>query len=253
MTVKKQSYGDPDYSDKMNHEYEEAAPGEVYKVMTKPTEASKTCALAGMYDLALIYDSIMLWKKGSLKPIFSWPYRFIRKYGAEDDDFYFEAGSKCDSGPGLFRFTMKKGETQEIFKAIRSKIAEMKAKEKCATNTEHGEKTAKKSNIKTPQSPDTNDDRQPRDATAIYAVVNKKPHSPLQSSPTSQHTGVSDKPSKPPRSSPPSQEPRSPKVTTLISCFERSSDNKEEAVLKSKGQEVTRTAKKHQYENVDWE
>lgn len=275
-TVQEQNFGKSDYAE-MIQEYEEVKLVVSYKVKTRPTEASERCALAGIYDLALVDDSVMLLKPGTLKPIFTWPYRFIRKYGIkDDDDFYFEAGSKCDSGPGLFTFTGKHGDAQKIYKTIQSNMAELKIKEKQATNTE---KMEMKTSAEKPQLPipvesfalstqHTRDDRQPRDPTAIYAVVNKQPHLPLRSPPTSQHPSASDKPPKQTSSSssPSSQKPAgsstpqkvtpmSPKITTLISQFENSDDKtqeKEASNIKEKGQEVTRTVKKHQYENVDW-
>ncbi|XP_009571009.1 PREDICTED: docking protein 2-like, partial [Fulmarus glacialis] len=52
--------------------------------------------------------------------LFSWPYRFLRRFGRDKVTFSFEAGRRCASGEGNFEFETRQG--NEIFQAIESAI-----------------------------------------------------------------------------------------------------------------------------------
>ncbi|NXY51716.1 DOK2 protein, partial [Ceuthmochares aereus] len=56
----------------------------------------------------------------TLEIIYSWPYRFLRRFGRDKVTFSFEAGRRCASGEGNFEFETRQG--NEIFQVIESAI-----------------------------------------------------------------------------------------------------------------------------------
>ncbi|XP_043465390.1 uncharacterized protein LOC122500497 [Leptopilina heterotoma] len=95
----------------------------IFSVKLVETEASKLCGLEPKnYTLIVAAAEIKLLNGET--PLFTWPYRFIRKYGYRDGTFTFEAGRKCESGAGSFRLEHKN--QQEIFRCIESKMKYMK-------------------------------------------------------------------------------------------------------------------------------
>ncbi|EDL41209.1 docking protein 3, isoform CRA_a, partial [Mus musculus] len=76
-----------------------------FPVIVQRTEATSRCQLKGPYLLVLGQDDIQLRETSKPQACFSWPYRFLRKYGSDKGVFSFEAGRRCDSGEGLFAFS----------------------------------------------------------------------------------------------------------------------------------------------------
>ena len=95
----------------------------IFSVKLAETNASKLCGLEPKsYTLVVAAAEIKLLDGDNL--LFTWPYRYIRKYGYRDGTFTFEAGRKCESGAGSFRLEHKN--QQEIFRCIESKMKFMK-------------------------------------------------------------------------------------------------------------------------------
>ncbi|TRY92031.1 hypothetical protein DNTS_033834 [Danionella cerebrum] len=89
------------------------------------TEASERCDLSGNFWLKANADSLVLKDPKSKKDVFVWPYKLLRRYGRDRVMFSFEAGRRCESGPGNFTFETKQG--NEIFRIVEESIREQKA------------------------------------------------------------------------------------------------------------------------------
>ncbi|XP_048856685.1 docking protein 2 [Brienomyrus brachyistius] len=87
-----------------------------FKVTIRKTEVSEKCRLRGTYTLRTDFDSLLLKDVKSGEVIFTWPYRFLRRFGRDKVTFSFEAGRRCDSGEGNFEFETKQGNT--LFQAV---------------------------------------------------------------------------------------------------------------------------------------
>ncbi|XP_072762061.1 uncharacterized protein Dok [Anoplolepis gracilipes] len=95
----------------------------VFSVKVVETDASKRCGLeARNYTLVVAVVDMKL-MDGDIV-LFTWPYKYIRRYGYRDGKFIFEAGRKCESGEGSFR--LEHSSQQEIFRCIYSKMRSMK-------------------------------------------------------------------------------------------------------------------------------
>ncbi|NXM85135.1 DOK1 protein, partial [Oenanthe oenanthe] len=94
-------------------------------VTVQRTEAAERCELRGSYVLKAERDSLVLKDPRTDRALYVWPYRLLRRYGRDKVMFSFEAGRRCDSGPGNFTFETKQG--NEIFRLVEASIQEQKA------------------------------------------------------------------------------------------------------------------------------
>nr|BAN20322.1 downstream of kinase [Riptortus pedestris] len=97
----------------------------IYKVTLVPTDASKRCKLTpGEYTLIVSTAALQLRMTNDNSLLFTWPYRYIRRYGHKKRRFTFEAGRKCVSGEGTF--DLEHPSPQEIFKMMGTRMMCMK-------------------------------------------------------------------------------------------------------------------------------
>ena len=90
-----------------------------------PSEASTRCKLEpGPYTLVVASAAIQLRDSLDHHLLFTWPYRYIRRYGYREGKFTFEAGRKCDTGEGAFH--LEHSNQQEIFRCLSSKMKSMR-------------------------------------------------------------------------------------------------------------------------------
>ncbi|XP_007476504.1 docking protein 2 [Monodelphis domestica] len=100
-------------------------PKKDFVVTVRPTEASERCRLQGSYKLRAGESALEL--RGGSEPgavLYTWPYRFLRRFGRDKVTFSFEAGRRCVSGEGNFEFETRKG--NEIFLALEDAISAQK-------------------------------------------------------------------------------------------------------------------------------
>lgn len=95
----------------------------VFSVRVVETDASKRCGLEARNYTLVIATVDMKLMDGDVV-LFTWPYRYIRRYGYRDGKFIFEAGRKCESGEGSFR--LEHTSQQEIFRCMYAKMRSMK-------------------------------------------------------------------------------------------------------------------------------
>ncbi|XP_074020361.1 docking protein 2 [Numenius arquata] len=93
---------------------------QAFKVTVRATESSERCRLWGRCILRAGEEALELLDFQTLEIIYSWPYRFLRRFGRDKVTFSFEAGRRCASGEGNFEFETRQG--NEIFQAIESAI-----------------------------------------------------------------------------------------------------------------------------------
>ncbi|XP_071328479.1 docking protein 1 isoform X2 [Trachinotus anak] len=90
-----------------------------FRVCVRRTEASDRCRLKGDVVLRADVDALhLLDKTGDI--VFTWPYRFLRRFGRDKSTFSFEAGRRCESGEGSFEFDTKQGNF--LFQAVEAAI-----------------------------------------------------------------------------------------------------------------------------------
>ncbi|KAG7331960.1 hypothetical protein KOW79_003794 [Hemibagrus wyckioides] len=96
-----------------------------FKVVIRRTDAAERCGLKGHYLLRTDFDSLLLKEPKTGEVYFTWPYRFLRRFGRDKTTFSFEAGRRCDSGEGNFEFDTKQGNS--IFQSVEAAINLQKA------------------------------------------------------------------------------------------------------------------------------
>ncbi|XP_054895788.1 docking protein 2 [Poeciliopsis prolifica] len=90
-----------------------------FKVSVRRTDASDRCRLKGDGVLKADMDALHLMDKtGDI--LYTWPYRYLRRFGRDKSTFSFEAGRRCDSGEGSFEFDTKQGNL--LFQAVEAAI-----------------------------------------------------------------------------------------------------------------------------------
>ncbi|XP_043953325.1 docking protein 1b [Gambusia affinis] len=94
-------------------------------VTVQRTDASERCGLAGSYWLKAENEALLIKEPKTKRNILVWPYKLLRRYGRDRVMFSFEAGRRCDSGPGNFTFETKQG--NEIFTLVDLAIQSQKA------------------------------------------------------------------------------------------------------------------------------
>ncbi|GAA6230638.1 docking protein 2-like [Lates japonicus] len=90
-----------------------------FRVCVRRTEASDRCRLKGDSVLRADVDSLHLLDKAG-DVVYTWPYRYLRRFGRDKSTFSFEAGRRCDSGEGNFEFETKQGNL--LFQAVEAAI-----------------------------------------------------------------------------------------------------------------------------------
>ncbi|KAI5107780.1 docking protein 2 [Silurus meridionalis] len=96
-----------------------------FLVTVEQSEASVRCSLQGVYCLQVGEEMLMLKDTDSKKKVMEWPYKLLRRYGRDNITFSFEAGRRCDSGPGSFIFETKQGD--EILRHMELAIQQQKS------------------------------------------------------------------------------------------------------------------------------
>ncbi|NXC05585.1 DOK2 protein, partial [Orthonyx spaldingii] len=93
---------------------------QAFEVTVRVTQSSQRCRLRGRCVLRAGEEALELRHPQSQELLFSWPYRFLRRFGRDKVTFSFEAGRRCASGEGSFEFDTRQG--NEIFQAIEAAI-----------------------------------------------------------------------------------------------------------------------------------
>ena len=75
-----------------------------FEVEIKSNEMAEKFNLKGAYLLSVSYESIKLLDRQTKNSLLKWPLHLLRKYGCDKQEFLFESGRRCFSGPGLFLF-----------------------------------------------------------------------------------------------------------------------------------------------------
>lgn len=97
----------------------------VFTVKLVPSEASVRCNIEpGTYVLVVASAALQLHSSKDHRLLFTWPYRYIRRYGYREGKLTFEAGRKCDTGEGTFH--LEHSNQQDIFRCMSTKMKRMR-------------------------------------------------------------------------------------------------------------------------------
>uniref|UniRef100_A0A8C0IYM3 Docking protein 2 n=1 Tax=Chelonoidis abingdonii TaxID=106734 RepID=A0A8C0IYM3_CHEAB len=91
-----------------------------FQVTVRATEATERCRLWGSFILRAEEEALELQDLQTGGMLYTWPYKFLRRFGRDKVTFSFEAGRRCTSGEGNFEFETTQG--NEIFQVIESAI-----------------------------------------------------------------------------------------------------------------------------------
>ncbi|XP_067386347.1 docking protein 2 [Emydura macquarii macquarii] len=91
-----------------------------FRVTVRATESTERCRLWGSFILCAEDDALELRDLQTEEVLYTWPYKFLRRFGRDKVTFSFEAGRRCASGEGNFEFETRQG--NEIFQVIESAI-----------------------------------------------------------------------------------------------------------------------------------
>ncbi|KAF7645712.1 hypothetical protein LDENG_00199530, partial [Lucifuga dentata] len=91
-----------------------------FRVCVRRSEAWERCRLKGEFLLRADVEALLLLDLKTGNTLFTWPYRYLRRFGRDKSTFSFEAGRRCDSGEGSFEFDTKQGNA--LFQAVEAAI-----------------------------------------------------------------------------------------------------------------------------------
>lgn len=123
----------------MSNNNQETITSQIYHVQVIETDASIRCGLKPFTIYRLIIGSNQLQLKADhnnkdddrLNVLFEWPYKYVRRYGYTSNSISFEAGSKCQTGEGLFIFRNKKSKI--LYNQITNNIDRIKRQKKSSS------------------------------------------------------------------------------------------------------------------------
>ncbi|XP_032818937.1 docking protein 1-like isoform X2 [Petromyzon marinus] len=106
-----------------NSIYSSADEVDEFLVVTQKTEASERSKLQGKYILKVNQERLELMDQNTRIVLQSWALDSLRRYGKDQKMFTFEAGRRCQTGPGNFIFETTQG--KEIFNLIVNFISKL--------------------------------------------------------------------------------------------------------------------------------
>ena len=71
---------------------------DIFLVNMVNNPAAEKCKLVGAYEFHISTENFALVDKRSKKRLYTWPFRYVRRYGKSSTNFQFEAGRKTQSG-----------------------------------------------------------------------------------------------------------------------------------------------------------
>lgn len=79
----------------------------MYPVAVVENYAAERSGLSGLYELHINLISISLHNITSKQIVYTWPLKYIRRYGRTSKNFQFEAGRKCQTGKHLISIQIR--------------------------------------------------------------------------------------------------------------------------------------------------
>lgn len=122
----------------------------IFAVDIAPNETANKLKLQGRYNLLVHDDGIQLLLINSSQPLYYWPVRVLRRFGASNSRFSFESGRSSQTGAGQFEFF------SPSCKLINEAVAQLTERVKTGMNTNDIYQRDSKSPLPLEQSPLTN-------------------------------------------------------------------------------------------------